>query len=313
MGLIVFRHGQNRDLGNRALLAYHTARPFVHAGQVGVQVAGISTAARDFLTGSGHFTQSFCIVGNIREDNQHVHALLISQILCSSQCHTRGSDTFNSRVIGQVHEQHGTLDSTGAAEVADKVIRFFEGNADSTEDNGELIILAQHLRLTGNLGSQLGMRQAGAGEHRQLLTTYQGVQSVNGGNAGLDKLAGVVTCSRVQRLAVNVHPLFRNQLRTIVLRTTHAVEHTSQHIHGYAQLDGTTQEAGRGIGNAQAVGRFEQLHQCLIPVHFQHLAGAFFPVALGDFNQFIVGDPGDAFHQHQRAYHFFNRMVFLEH
>jgi hypothetical protein len=34
------------------------------------------------------------------------------------------------------------------------------------------------------------MGQAGAGEYRQLLAADQGVQAVDGGNAGLDELGG---------------------------------------------------------------------------------------------------------------------------
>ena len=73
------------------------------------------------------------------------------------------------------------------------------------------------------------------------------------------------------------------------------------------------QEAHGAVVNAQAVAGFEHLHQGLVAVHFQHLAGTLFAVGLGDLHQLVIGDPGDAFHQHQGAHHLFDGMVFLQH
>ena len=50
------------------------------------------------------------------------------------------------------------------------------------------LVGAQHLGLTGDLRRQIRVGQTGAGENRQLLPAHQGVQAVDGGNAGLDKL-----------------------------------------------------------------------------------------------------------------------------
>ena len=70
-----------------------------------------------------------------------------------------------------------------------KKFGFLKGDADCREDNGEVTgVVAQYLGLTGDLSSQLGVGQTGAGEDGQLLTANQGVQSVNGGNAGLNEL-----------------------------------------------------------------------------------------------------------------------------
>ena len=67
----------------------------------------------------------------------------------------------------------------------------------------------QHLGLTGNLRRQICMGQAGAGEDGQLLSTYQGVQAVNGGNTGLDKFRRIVAGGGVHGQAVDIHALFR--------------------------------------------------------------------------------------------------------
>ena len=127
-----------------------------------------------------------------------MHALLECQILSGGQGHTGRGDSFDSRVICQIGEQHRTVNRAGTAELADKELRFLIGDTNGSEDNGEIgSRIAAHLGLTGNLSRQIGMRQAGAGEDRQLLTTDQGVQAVDRGNASLDKLVGIVTGSRV--------------------------------------------------------------------------------------------------------------------
>ena len=157
------------------------------------------------------------------------------------------------------------------------------------------------------------MGQTGTGEHRQLLSANQGIQSVNGGNTRLNKLAGVVPSGGIQRFAVDVHALFGDDFRPAVPGTAHAVKHPAQHVHAYAQLNTPAQEAHGAVVNAQAVAGFEHLHQGLVAVHFQHLAGTLFAVGLGDLHQLVIGDPGDAFHQHQGAHHLFDGMVFLQH
>ena len=313
MCLVVFGHGQNRNLRNRAFLADDAARAFIHGSQVGVQIARIAAAAGNFLAGGGNFTQGFAVVGDVRQNHQHMHSLFVRQIFCRCQCHFRRRDTFNRRVIRQIHEQHSALDSARPAEVADKVIRFLIGDADSAEHDGEAVALAQHARLTRNLRRQLCVRQTRAGEHRQLLTANQRVQTVNGGNARLDKFTRIVARGGIQRFAVDIHPHFGNQLRAAILWLAHAVENAAEHVHRDAQFNAAPQKTRRGVGDAQAVGGFKQLHHRLVAIHFQHFAGTNFAVRLMDFHQLIVCHAADAFHQHQRANDLFNRMVLFEH
>ena len=85
-------------------------------GQVGVHVAGISAAARNFFPGGGNFTQGVGVVGDIGQNDQHVHILFKGQILRGSQRHTGSSDTLDSRVVCQVDKQNGTVDGAGFLE-----------------------------------------------------------------------------------------------------------------------------------------------------------------------------------------------------
>ena len=118
------------------------------------------------------------------------------------------------------------------------------------------------------------MRQTGAGEDGQLLATNQGVQTVNSGNAGLDKLVGVVTGSGVHGQAVDIPVLLGQDVGTTVDGLPHAVEHAAQHIAGHAQLQGMAQETNLGVRQVDTGGGLEELNNSGVAVDLQHLAAA---------------------------------------
>src|SRR5699024_4365258 len=114
-------------------------------------------------------------------------------------------------------------------------------------------------------------RQTGTGEDGQLLTADQGVQAVDGGNTGLDKLVGVVAGGGVHGQAVDV-PVFGGQdLRSAVDGMAHAVEDAAQHIVGHRQLQRVAQKADLGVGQIDTGGGLEELHHGVVAVDFQHL------------------------------------------
>ena len=243
--------------------------------QVRVQVAGEAAAAGDFLLGGGNFPQCLSVVGDVGHDDQHVHALLKGQILRGSQGHTGRGDALHGGIVGQVGEEDRPVDGTGAAELADKELRLLEGDADGGKHHGEVgAVIPQHLGLPGDLGRQVGVGQTGAGEDGQLLPADQSVQAVDGGDAGLDELVGVVTGCRVHRQAVDVPVLLRDNVRAAVDGLAHAVEHAAQHVGRHTQLQGMAQEADLGVGQVDAGGGFKELDHGGVAVDLQHLAPA---------------------------------------
>src|SRR5574344_1560781 len=52
---VVFRHGQDRNLGDTALLAPDTSRALVHRRKVGVEVTGITASAGNFFARRRNF------------------------------------------------------------------------------------------------------------------------------------------------------------------------------------------------------------------------------------------------------------------
>ena len=313
MGLVVLRHGQDRDHGNGTFLADLAPGALVHGGKVGIQVTGIPTAAGDFLFGGGNLPQRFGIVGDIGKNDQDVHPQIKSQVFRRCQRHTRGSDTLYRGVVCQIGEQHGTVDGAGAPEFVDKELGFFEGDADGGKHNGKVAFPIQHPGLTGDLRRQLGVRQTGAGKDGQLLPTDKGVQAINGGNAGLDKLVGIVAGGGIHGKAVDIPVFLRQNGRSVINGLAHAVEHTAQHIAGNRQLQRMAQKPDFGVGQIDTGRGFKQLYNGGIAVDLQHLAAPGGAIGQLDFRQLIVGDALHMVHYHQRSRNFADRFVFTDH
>ena len=260
MGLVVLRHGQDRDQRNTSLFALLPSRTLIHGRQVGVQISRITTPSRNLLTGRGNFTERVRIVCDIRQNHQHVHILLEGQIFRSSQRHTRRGDTLYRRVICKVDEKDGTVNGARLFEAFRKEIGFLKGDSHGCEYNRKGFAGSAHLRLTGNLRAKLGMRQTGSRENRQLLTPDQGIQTINGGHARLDELIGVISGCRIHRQTVDVPALVRQDLRSLVNGTAQAVEDAAQHIGRHAQLHGSSQETHLAVGQVNSRGVFIKLH-----------------------------------------------------
>ena len=313
VGLVVFGHGQNGDHGDGAILALTAAGAFVHGRKVRVHVAGISTTSGNFLLCCRDLTESFCIVGDIGDDDQDLHVLLKGQVFRSSQCHTRSGDTFYCRVICQVGEDNRTVDSTGLTEGVDEVLGLFERDTDGCEHNGEFLVIAKNLCLTGDLSCQSGVGQTGAGEDGKLLATDQSVQTIDGGNAGLDELCGIGTGCRVHGQAVDIHVCIGQDLGTAVDGGAHAVEDTAEHILGNCELQRMSQEADLGLGQVDALCGLKQLYDCLVTFNFQYFAAADFAVGKFQFSKFVIGNAADVIYDHQRAGDFFYSFILFNH
>ena len=302
VGLIVLGHGEDGNLRDRTFFAADAARPLVHGGEVGVQIARIAAAAGHFPARGGNLAQGLGVIGDVRKNHQNVHILFEGEVFGGGERHARRGDALDGRVVRQVHEQHSALNGARAPEIADEEIRLFKRDADRAEDHGEIVrLLAEHFRLAGNLRGQVGVRQARAGEHRQFLPAHQRVQPIDGGDASLNEFIGIIARGGVDGRAVHIQAHFRNQFRAAVARAAHAVEHAAEHIHGNGQFDGMTQKARLGRFNRQPLGAFKQLQQRRVAIHFQHPAQAHLAILLHDFHQFGIFHAAHAVHQHQRA------------
>ena len=242
-----------------------------------------------------------------------MHAAVEGEIFRSGQRHARRRDTLDRGVVGKVCEQHRAVDGAGALEFIDEELRFFKCDADGGKDNGKVALAVQDLRLSRDLRGQLRVRQARAGEDRQLLPAHERVESVDARNAGLDKLVGVVARRGVHRKAVDVAVLVGNDGRAAVDGLTHAVENAAQHVARHGELERMAQKADARIGEVDARRRFKQLHDRAVAVDLEHLAAARAAVGEDDLCQLVIRDALHMVHDHQRAGNFADRLIFTDH
>ena len=145
------------------------------------------------------------------------------------------------------------------------------------------------------------MGQTGSGEYGELLTSDEGVQSVDGGNAGLNELCGICSRSGVHGQTVYVTVRLGKYLRTVVDGLTHSVKDTAEHILGNAQLQRVTQKTHSRLGKVYALCGLEKLNDGSVTVYLKHLAAADLAVGQLKLRQLVVGDALNVIDYHEGA------------
>ena len=95
------------------------------------------------------------------KDYQYVHVFFEGKILCCCQCHSRSSDTLNSRVICQVYKKNSTVYRSGFLKALYKEVGLLESNTHGSKYNRKLLIFSTNLRLSCDLCRKLCMRKTG--------------------------------------------------------------------------------------------------------------------------------------------------------
>ena len=95
-------HGKDRNLRDGSVAALHTTGALVDSGKICVHVTWISAATWNFFSGGRDFSQSIAVGCQICEDDQDVLLQLVRIVFCGSKGETRGDDTFDGGIVGQV-------------------------------------------------------------------------------------------------------------------------------------------------------------------------------------------------------------------
>ena len=138
------------------------------------------------------------------------------------------------------------------------------------------------------------MRQSGSGENGQLLAADHGVHAVDGADAGLDELVGIVARIGIHGQSVHVDVFLGDDGRAAVDGIAAAVEDAAEHVFGDGQLQRFAEEGDGSRVDVEAVGALENLHDGAAGIGLQHFAAAAGAVGQRDFHQRIVGNFLDA-------------------
>ncbi len=164
------------------------AGAFVDLRQVGVEVARIALARRYVPLGGRHLAQGLGIVGHVGHHHQDMEVQVEGQIFRRGQGHARQGQALHRRVVGPVDEHHHVAEHPGGGELVLEEAGVGIGDPHGGEHDGEAALFVRQLGLTHDLRRQAVVGQAGGGEDRQFLAPHQGVETVDGGDAGLDEL-----------------------------------------------------------------------------------------------------------------------------
>ena len=313
MGLIVLGHGEDRNHRYAAGLALLPACALVYRSKVGVHISGISAAAGDFLSRRRNFTQSVRVVRDISQYNKDMHSAVKREIFRGGQSHLGRCDTLDGGVVCEVREHNGSVERAGASEALDKVVRLLEGYTHCRKDNGELLVIAEHLCLTRYLRREVCVGQTGCREYRQFLTSDKSVQSVDSGDTGLDELLGIASGCRIHRQAVDIHSLLGDYLGAAVYGSAESVKDAAEHIGRNAELHLPAGEAHLAVGEVDSSGIFKQLNKCVRAVYFEHAAAAGLAVCKLNFAELVILNSLDLAHEHKRSRNLLNSSVFFRH
>lgn len=115
---------------------------------------------------------------------------------------------YSRRIVGEVKEEGGTLQTAVLLEIAGEETSGFQVNTHSTEDNGEVLLVAivdtligdtlllDKTSLSANLGGDFVVRQTGGGEDGDLLSSGNRVHGVDGRDTCRNHLLGIFLKSR---------------------------------------------------------------------------------------------------------------------
>ena len=231
-----------------------------------------------------------------------MHILFICQILRNGQCTAGRQDTLNDGVVGQVQEHGYILKHTAVLKALAEVIRHVVFDTHGSEYNGKFLsAVLCDLGLPHDLHCQLVGGQAGTGKDGQLLSTNQGHQAVDGGNARANVVSRIGSGNRVQRLAVDVRKLFRENISQSVNGLACAVEHSAQYFLRQWHFHRPSQKFCFGILQRKPLCALEHLEHCLVAGNFYHTTQTLRAVLQMQLRNLVIADAADLIQDNQRS------------
>jgi len=151
------------------------------------------------------------------------------EVLGDGERAARRQDALDGRVIRQVQEKHDALKGACGLELRHEVRRLAVRDAHRAEHDGELLT-ADDACLPDDLRGELIGRKTRTREDRQLLSTDERVEPVDGRDACLDEVSRLFTAERVDRRARDVEALLRDDGRAAIDGLAGTVQDTAEQL-----------------------------------------------------------------------------------
>ena len=230
-----------------------------------------------------------------------MEVVLEGQILGGRKGHARCQEPLHGRIVGLVEEQHRARQGAGPFELLGEEGHLSLGDAHGGKDHREFAVLADDPRLPGDLGRQFVGGKAGTREDGELLATNQGQQRIDGRDAGLNELLGLLTGHRVDRGAADGKALLCDHRRQAIDGLADAVETPTDHLPGDAEAGHTLHQTDGGGGKIDARRFLEHLKDGDLVGYLDHLTAALAAGTVLDAHDRVVGEIGRVLEEEQRS------------
>ena len=175
------------------------------------------------------------------------------------------------------------------------------GNSHGRENDGETFFLSHDRSLSDNLDREFVGRQARSREDGQLLSPHQGVEQVDGGNAGLNEIRRLVPGQRIYGGTHNICFDFRKGRGDSVDGNTGTGKCPAQHLPGQTDC-GCPGKISHPRGFCIDTLRcFEQLCGGCVPGDLEDLSAAAAAIVCCQFEHLPEEGPGEHRHPYKRS------------
>lgn len=295
---IVIGHSQDWNLCDGSVLALDTTSTLVDGGKIGVHITWVTSTTRHLLSCSGDLTQGVGVGGHIGEDGQHVHVLLVRQVLGGGQRESRGDNTLDGRVVRVVHEKHDTVHGSVDLEFVLEETSSLQVDTHSSENDTEVLLgVVEHVLLldegglTADLSTDLVVWETGGGEQWNLLPSGNGGHGVDGGDTRLDHFLRVHSRAWVDWLTLDIEELLCEHWGSVVDWVTGSIEGSTKHFNAHWHPEYVTGELASRGHVVDIGGTLENLYNSLLALDLQHLSLSHYSISQSNIDNLgILGE-----------------------
>jgi len=233
---------------------------FVDLRKVRIERTGHRVLRRNLVHAVRHDGQGIGVQGHVREQHQHLLALVDGEVLGGGKRHVGNEQTLHGRILGRVDERHDAVERAGVLEDRLEVQKVVVRKAHAAQD--DLVGLGAQ----GHVGHHGVVGLVGVGEEGDLLPRHDRIIEVDAGDARGNQLRRLDAPEGIHRRTADLAGLALDDLAALE-RFAVGIEETPREVVRNAQLGRLAVEDDLGVGG-QALGSGENLQRDGSPIIF---------------------------------------------
>lgn len=279
MSYVIIWHGQYWELSNGSVLALDSSSSLIYGWEISIHVSRIGSSSRNLFSGGWDLLKSIGILRHVGHDNQHMHLLLIGQILCSCQGQSWRDYSLNCWIWGLIHEQSHSFHGSVLLKVCHEEPWGLFVHTHGCKDYGKVLIrvimnvlVLDQRSLSAKLSSNLIVRKTIGWEQRYLLSSGYWVHDINCWDSCLNHFLGIDSVVGIYRHALNVQEILCKNVWTMVNGHPRAIEDSSKNLLRYRHLENISCKLHMGVDRVYSWRAFENLDYCFLAIDLKDLS-----------------------------------------